>query len=75
MIGLLVSALFFFGKIFELDPFTNWSWWIILTPVALTLFWYEVIEKKFDLRTKREAAEAKKRHEERIRKLQGQTRR
>jgi small Trp-rich protein len=71
MIGFLIGALFFFGRIFEVEPFVNWPWWVIAAPIVLTVFWYEVIEKKFDLRTKREQKEQAERHRERILRLQG----
>jgi small Trp-rich protein len=71
MIGFIITAILFFSWVFKAGPLADWPWWSFLIPLAITIFWYEVIEKKFDLRTKREAEENKKRHEERVRRLQG----
>jgi small Trp-rich protein len=36
-IGILGLAL----KYFEIDPVAGWSWWLVLSPFALAIAWWE----------------------------------
>lgn len=73
MIGFILGGAFVLMKLFGVYPVAGWSWWIVLAPLALTVFWYEVIERMFDLRRRREERELQERHKERIAKLTGVT--
>jgi small Trp-rich protein len=71
MIGFLLGLALVLAKFFEVEPVSNWSWWIVALPIVATVIYYEVIEKMFDLRRKAEAKEQDERHKERIARLQG----
>lgn len=73
MIGFILGGAFVLMKLFGVYPVAGWSWWIVLAPLVLTVFWYEVIERMFDLRRRREERELQERHKERIAKLTGVT--
>ncbi len=77
MIGFLVTGALFFAWVYGYltgeAPFSKITWWMVVLAVGAMIFWYEIVEKKLNLRQKREEAENKKRHEERVRKLQGRS--
>ena len=41
LIGLALLGL----KVFEVDPVTHWSWWVVLIPFALTAAWWSLADK------------------------------
>lgn len=71
MIGFLLGLALVLMKFFEVGPVAMWPWWVVAIPIVATVIWYEVIEKMFDLRRKREEKDQKDRHRERIERLQG----
>jgi len=58
-------------KFMEFGPPATWSWWIILSPFIAILIWWEVIEKVFKLRQKREAAQLEKEKKDRLDRMMG----
>jgi small Trp-rich protein len=53
-------------KWLQFGPVANWSWWLVLTPLFIAFFWFEVIEPMFGLDKKRAHDELAKVKEERI---------
>lgn len=43
----LIGAVLVLLKYFEIDPVAAWSWWWILTPLAVAIVWFEWLEKAF----------------------------
>jgi small Trp-rich protein len=68
---LIIGFLFVLLKFMEINPVSNWSWWIVLSPFFIILFWWEVIERVFKLREKREAAKLVAERKERQDRLMG----
>ena len=71
MYMLILGFLFVLLKFMDINPVANWSWWVVLSPFFLILFWWEVIERVFKLREKREAAKLVEERKERIDRLMG----
>jgi small Trp-rich protein len=70
---LIIGFLLVLMKFMEFGPVANWSWWIVLSPFMIILFWWEVIERIFKLREKREASQLAKEKKERADRLMGRT--
>jgi len=70
---LVIGFLLVIMKFMEFGPVAGWSWWIVLSPFAIIIFWWEVIERVFKLREKREAAQLAKDRKERADRLMGRT--
>lgn len=70
---LVIGFLLVIMKFMEFGPVGNWSWWIVLSPFVIIIFWWEVIERVFKLREKREAAQLVKDRKERADRLMGRT--
>jgi len=68
---LIIGFLLVIMKFMEFGPPANWSWWIILSPFIAIIIWWEVIEKIFKLRQKREAAQLEKEKKERLDRMMG----
>ena len=68
MVFLVVGVLLLLLKFFEFGPVTNWSWWIVLAPFGLALFWFEIVEPFFGLDKKKAHNDLEKVKEERIKK-------
>ena len=76
MVFLGIGVLFLMLKWFEVGPVANWSWWIVLLPFGLALFWFEVVEPFFGLDKKKAHNELEKVKQERIKKgVEGRVRR
>ncbi len=67
VIGFLLTLL----KFADINPVANWPWWVVLMPFALIIIWWEVIEKVFGLRQKREQARMEQERKERAERLYG----
>ena len=70
---LIIGFLLVLMKFMELGPVASWSWWIVLSPFMIILFWWEVVERIFKLREKREASQLAKEKKERADRLMGRT--
>jgi small Trp-rich protein len=68
---LIIGFLLVLLKFMDLNPVANWSWWVVLSPFFIILFWWEVIERVFKLREKREAAKLVAEKKERQDRLMG----
>lgn len=68
---LIIGFLLVIMKFLEFGPVAEWSWWIILSPFIAIIIWWEVIEKIFKLRQKREIAQAEREKKERLDRLMG----
>jgi len=68
---LIIGFLLVLMKFMEFGPPATWSWWIILSPFIAILIWWEVIEKVFKLRQKREAAQLEKEKKDRLDRMMG----
>ncbi len=68
---LIIGFLLVLMKFMEFGPVAGWSWWIVLSPFFIIIFWWEVIERVFKLREKREASELAKAKKERADRLMG----
>lgn len=68
MVFLVVGVLLLLLKFFEFGPVAHWSWWVVLAPFGLALFWFEVVEPFFGLDKKKAHDDLEKVKEERIRK-------
>lgn len=71
MYMLILGFIFVLLKFMDINPVAGWSWWLVLSPFFLILFWWEVIERIFKLREKREAAKLVQEKKERIDRLMG----
>lgn len=71
MYVLLIGFLLVLMKFMEVGPVAAWPWWVVLSPFIAVLFWWEVIERVFKLREKREAAQLVKDRKERSDRLMG----
>ena len=58
-------------KFMEFGPVANWSWWVVLSPFIAILIWWEVIERVFKLREKREAAKLASDKKDRMDRIMG----
>ncbi len=65
MIFVIVGAILILLKFFEVGPVAVWSWWWVLAPLAMAIFWFEVLERVlgFDQRKKDHALHDKLREE------------
>lgn len=68
---LIIGFLLVLLKFMDINPVANWSWWVVLSPFFIILFWWEVIERVFKLREKREAAKLVAERKERQDRLMG----
>jgi len=68
---LVIGFLLVLLKFADLNPVANWPWWVVLMPFALIVFWWEVIEKVFGLRAKREQKALEQERKERAERLYG----
>jgi len=68
MVFLGIGVLLLLMKCFDVGPMGHWSWWIVLTPFALALAWFEIIEPYFGLDKKKAHNEIEKIRDERIKK-------
>jgi small Trp-rich protein len=71
MYMLILGFFFVLLKFMDINPVAGWSWWLVLSPFFLILFWWEVIERVFKLREKREAAKLVQEKKERMDRLMG----
>ncbi len=65
---LVVGIALLMMKFFEFGPVGHWSWWIVLLPFGIALFWFEIVEPFFGLDKKKAHNELEKVKQERIRK-------
>jgi small Trp-rich protein len=65
MIFVIVGAILILLKFLEVGPVAAWSWWWVLAPLAMAIFWFEVLERVlgFDQRKKEHALHDKLREE------------
>ena len=42
---LIIGVLLLAGKLAEIGPMGEWSWWIVLTPFGLTTVWWAIADK------------------------------
>ncbi|MDX2219167.1 MAG: TIGR04438 family Trp-rich protein [Burkholderiales bacterium] len=68
---LIIGFLLVLLKFMDINPVAGWSWWVVLSPFFIILFWWEVIERVFKLREKREAAKLVAERKERMDRLMG----
>lgn len=68
---LIIGFLLVLLKFMDINPVASWSWWVVLSPFFIILFWWEVIERVFKLREKREAAKLVAERKERQDRLMG----
>jgi small Trp-rich protein len=68
---LIVGFLLVLLKFMDINPVAQWSWWWVLSPFFVIIFWWEVIERVFKLREKREAAKLVAEKKERMDRLMG----
>lgn len=68
---LIIGFLLVLLKFMDISPVSGWSWWVVLSPFFIILFWWEVIERFFKLREKREAAKLVAERKERQDRLMG----
>jgi small Trp-rich protein len=64
---IVIGALLIGLKALALGPVAEWSWWWVLSPLAVAFVWFEFLEKPlgFD-RRKVEHLEIEKRRKERV---------
>ncbi len=57
MVFVIVGVIMLALKLFEYGPVAAWSWWWIIAPFAMAIFWFEVLERVlgFDQRKKEHA--------------------
>lgn len=68
---LIIGFLLVIMKFMEFGPVATWSWWAVLSPFIAIIIWWEVIEKVFKLRQKREAAQLEREKKERLDRMMG----
>jgi small Trp-rich protein len=65
----IVGAILLALKLLEYGPVANWSWWIIIAPLACAVLWFEGLERIFGFdQRKKEHAMHEKIREERLEK-------
>ena len=68
---MILGAILVLLKVADIGPTAQWPWWAVLIPFALVLFWWEVIEKVFGLRAKREQKQLEQEKKDRFDRLYG----
>ncbi|MBL8516063.1 MAG: TIGR04438 family Trp-rich protein [Betaproteobacteria bacterium] len=68
---LIIGFLLVLLKFMDINPVSQWSWWWVLSPFIIILIWWEVIERVFKLREKREEAKLVEERKERLDRLMG----
>ena len=68
---LIIGFLLVLMKFLDFGPASDWSWWVVLSPFILIIIWWEVIEKIFKLREKREEAKLAREKKERLDRMLG----
>jgi small Trp-rich protein len=68
---LIIGFLLVLMKFMDFGPPADWSWWVILSPFIVIIIWWEVIEKIFKLREKREEAKLAQEKKERLDRMMG----
>ena len=68
---LAIGFLLVLMKFLEFGPVATWPWWVVLMPFVLIVIWWEVIERVFGLRAKREQKQLEKERKERMDRLYG----
>jgi small Trp-rich protein len=68
---LIIGFLLVLMKFMDIGPVADWSWWAVLSPFILIIIWWEVIEKVFKLREKREEAKLAMEKKERLDRMMG----
>jgi small Trp-rich protein len=68
---MVIGALLVIVKALGLGPTANWPWWLVLTPFALVIVWWEVIVPMFHLRERAEKKKSDQERKERAERLYG----
>jgi small Trp-rich protein len=68
---LVLGFLLVIMKAMEFGPVGNWPWWLVLSPFIAIVIWWEIIEKVFHLREKREAKQLESERKARMDRLYG----